>query len=95
MFYSILPDLINGDLYDLVDEFSKSLIDLSNSYLLPHVRKDLYEQYDNWILECEFYPIKATMYEMINNKVVKLPDDFSPNGFSKNLYGMVLVITKD
>ncbi len=67
--------------------YAEKVGELSDRMLLPHVRKDLLEDYVNWVMEGNFFPIGYILYDaMYGSKTLAIPADYDASAAGTCLY---------
>jgi hypothetical protein len=61
----------------LAEKYIDRVADLGERMLLPTIRKDLLEEYVNWIMQGAFFPLYYVLYyAMYEGKTLTIPEDY-------------------
>lgn len=89
-----VKERIEHEISDAVTELSKNYIGkisaIGDRMILPHIRKDLYEEYVNFVMLNAFYPLGDVfhwaMYEAVNESRLEIPADYLHSSASTAVY---------
>ncbi len=75
--WQYINSLIGEAIFPCVDDAVERVANLADSTLLPKVRKDLWEQYVNWIMMVCLNPLNHVLYQVFEEDLLPLPKNLS------------------
>ena len=89
-----VKEKIECQIRDAVTELSKNyvgkIVALGDRMILPHIRRDLYEEYVNFVMLNAFYPLsdvlRWAMYDAVNESGLEIPADYLHSSASTAVY---------
>lgn len=73
----------------LIPEYESKAAKAGDEIILPHIRRDLYEEYVNFIMENAFFPYSYVMFECLKSPEdyhLEIPEDYAKSALSTAIY---------
>lgn len=73
----------------LIPEYESKAAKAGDEIILPHIRRDLYEEYVNFIMQNAFFPYSYVMFECLKSPEdyhLEIPEDYAKSALSTAIY---------
>ena len=73
----------------LITEYESKAAKAGDEIILPHIRRDLYEEYVNFIMQNAFFPYSYVMFECLKSPEdyhLEIPEDYAKSALSTAIY---------
>ena len=73
----------------LIPEYESKAAKAGDEIILPHIRRDLYEEYVNFIMQNAFFPYSYVMFECLKSPEdyhLEIPEDYKRSALSTAIY---------
>ena len=73
----------------LIPEYESKAAKAGDEIILPHIRRDLYEEYVNFIMQNAFFPYSYVMFECLKSPEdyhLEIPEDYTKSALSTAIY---------
>ncbi len=73
----------------LIPEYEGKAAKAGDEIILPHIRRDLYEEYVNFIMQNAFFPYSYVMFECLKSPEdyhLEIPEDYAKSALSTAIY---------
>lgn len=73
----------------LITEYESKAVKAGDEIILPHIRRDLYEEYVNFIMQNAFFPYSYVMFECLKSPEdyhLEIPEDYAKSALSTAIY---------
>ena len=73
----------------LIPEYESKAAKAGDEIIIPHIRRDLYEEYVNFIMQNAFFPYSYVMFECLKSPEdyhLEIPEDYAKSALSTSIY---------
>ena len=81
--------ILGGAVSPLIPEYEQKAAEAGDELILPHIRRDLYEEYVNFTMRNAFFPYSYVMFECLREPekyCLEIPEDYTRSALSAAIY---------